>query len=318
MGRYLPDGTIQFLGRQDFQVKIQGQRIELGEIEATLAQHPSVRTAVAMVVNGQGGAARLIAYAVASEYPERSHEAPAAIDEVRTDEANVITDPIGRAEFKLKRHGLRQFESGRPTVELPKPAPGLLERYASRSSHRSFQSAPIDKEQLAELLGHLMPIDVRGLPKYRYASAGGLYPVQVFLDIKPGGVRGLTAGSYYYRPDAHHLVQLSLEGQLDRNIHVPTNQAIFDAAAFSLFLVGRISAIAPLYGALARDFCLLEAGYLSQLLMTEAQSLGIGLCPIGGFKEEARLRRSLELGADDVLLHSMLGGRNLARAGAVA
>ena len=39
LGRYLPDGTIEFLGRNDFQVKIRGFRIELGEIEARLAQH---------------------------------------------------------------------------------------------------------------------------------------------------------------------------------------------------------------------------------------------------------------------------------------
>ncbi|MEV6032875.1 amino acid adenylation domain-containing protein [Nonomuraea sp. NPDC052116] len=46
IGRYLPSGDIEILGRADFQVKIQGIRIELGEIEAVLAQHPQVRAAV--------------------------------------------------------------------------------------------------------------------------------------------------------------------------------------------------------------------------------------------------------------------------------
>ncbi|HEX6862214.1 MAG TPA: amino acid adenylation domain-containing protein, partial [Thermoanaerobaculia bacterium] len=41
-GRYLPDGTIEFLGRDDLQVKVQGYRIELGEIEATLLRQPGV------------------------------------------------------------------------------------------------------------------------------------------------------------------------------------------------------------------------------------------------------------------------------------
>ena len=40
LGRWLPDGNIEFLGRNDFQVKIRGFRIELGEIEARLAEHP--------------------------------------------------------------------------------------------------------------------------------------------------------------------------------------------------------------------------------------------------------------------------------------
>ncbi|HEY6410112.1 MAG TPA: amino acid adenylation domain-containing protein, partial [Ktedonobacteraceae bacterium] len=47
--RYLPDGTIEFLGRLDQQVKLRGFRIELGEIEVALGQHPLVREAVALV-----------------------------------------------------------------------------------------------------------------------------------------------------------------------------------------------------------------------------------------------------------------------------
>ncbi|WP_395854689.1 amino acid adenylation domain-containing protein [Cystobacter fuscus] len=62
LGRYLPGGDIEFLGRQDLQVKVQGYRVELGEIEAHLARHPGVG-AVAVVVEGQRHEAkRLVAY----------------------------------------------------------------------------------------------------------------------------------------------------------------------------------------------------------------------------------------------------------------
>jgi amino acid adenylation domain-containing protein len=54
-GRYLPDGTIEFLGRTDDQVKINGYRVELGEIERVASTHPAVRAvAVAVVANGTG------------------------------------------------------------------------------------------------------------------------------------------------------------------------------------------------------------------------------------------------------------------------
>ncbi|HVR65327.1 MAG TPA: amino acid adenylation domain-containing protein [Verrucomicrobiae bacterium] len=48
LARFLPDGNVEFLGRIDHQVKINGQRIELGEIEATLREHAAVTNAVVM------------------------------------------------------------------------------------------------------------------------------------------------------------------------------------------------------------------------------------------------------------------------------
>ena len=62
--RYLPDGNLEFLGRNDHQVKIRGFRIELGEIEARLAEHPGVREAV-VVALGEAHDKRLVAYLVA-------------------------------------------------------------------------------------------------------------------------------------------------------------------------------------------------------------------------------------------------------------
>ena len=61
LGRYLPDGNIEFLSRVDFQIKLRGYRIEAGEIEATLLQHPAVQAAVIKV-----GEAHLVAYVVPS------------------------------------------------------------------------------------------------------------------------------------------------------------------------------------------------------------------------------------------------------------
>lgn len=62
--RWLPDGSVEFLGRVDRQVKINGYRVELGEVEAVLSTHPQVSAAVADVRPSPSGHDRLIAWVV--------------------------------------------------------------------------------------------------------------------------------------------------------------------------------------------------------------------------------------------------------------
>ncbi|MGX2993181.1 amino acid adenylation domain-containing protein [Streptomyces sp. JNUCC 64] len=70
LGRYLPDGTIEFLGRDDFQVKVGGYRIELGEIEHALAGHPRVANAVVSAL-GPRTQQRLVAHVVPAAPEDR-------------------------------------------------------------------------------------------------------------------------------------------------------------------------------------------------------------------------------------------------------
>ncbi|WP_315828556.1 MULTISPECIES: non-ribosomal peptide synthetase [unclassified Bradyrhizobium] len=64
LARWRSDGNIEHLGRVDEQVKLRGFRIELGEIEVTLARHPNVREAVAMLRDDTPGEPQLVAYVV--------------------------------------------------------------------------------------------------------------------------------------------------------------------------------------------------------------------------------------------------------------
>jgi len=68
LARYRPDGTIEFLGRIDHQIKLHGYRIEPAEIEATLGQHPAVRACVVVLAcEDTPGEKRLVAYVVPAE-----------------------------------------------------------------------------------------------------------------------------------------------------------------------------------------------------------------------------------------------------------
>jgi len=81
MGLWLPDRTIEFLGRNDFQIKIRGFRIELGEIEAQLAQHPQVEEAVVIARAKTHGGKYLVAYYTSSEGPIPSENLRAHLSE---------------------------------------------------------------------------------------------------------------------------------------------------------------------------------------------------------------------------------------------
>jgi amino acid adenylation domain-containing protein len=316
LGRYLPDGNIEFLGRVDFQIKIRGHRIEAGEIEAMLTQHPAVRAAVVTAIGKEQNQERLVAYVVPEEKlaPSNQQSSP----EKKLAEAyepgqleGVLVDPVERIEFKLKQLGLRQLQPTQSSIELPKPEfdEFLTQAYLQRQSYRQFLDKPIPLKQLGEFLSCLLQIKVDGspLPKYRYASAGGLYPVQTYLYIKPNRVEGLEAGFYYYHPADHRLILLSAASVMKSSVYIGKNQPVFERSAFSLFLIGQLNAIAPMYGELTKDFCLLEAGYISQLLMETAPEHEIGLCPIGSLEFE-ELGDLFNLESSQILLHSFVGG----------
>src|SRR3546814_13492926 len=125
-------------------------------------------------------------------------------------------------------------------------------------------------------------------PKYRFASAGSSYPLQTWVLVRPDRVQGLAGGLYYHHPDRHDLELVAPGAALPASAHAEVNRMACETAAFTIFLVAAYSAIRPLYGELARDFCLIEAGGNRQLLMDVPPEHGLGLGPPG------RDRRTVE------------------------
>jgi amino acid adenylation domain-containing protein len=128
LARWRPDGTLDFLGRLDHQVKIRGHRIECGEVEAALLAHPRVRQAVVTACDDGGGQQRLVAHLVATgARPPTTTELRAhlsrSLPEYMVPAAFVGLDALPlTANGKLDRATLPAPE-GRPELEVGYVAP---------------------------------------------------------------------------------------------------------------------------------------------------------------------------------------------------
>lgn len=283
LGRFTACGWVEFLGRADTQVKVQGHRIELSEIETHLGQHPAVRE-VAVAVRGEGPGRGLYAYVVPGQAlmkAQAAEESRSAVDFAPEHNADadvgtpLIDDPVDRLLFKFARHGLRRLTTATSRIALPDQP-----RLRVELGDCDVAQGPRTLVQLAAVLSALRAIPQAGapLPKLHYPSAGSLYPVQVHVRIGVGSE--LDAGSYYFDPDAYALIRLG-----DCDLATPEIQ---------IALVGDLDAIAPLYGSLALGFCALEAGYIHALLDASAKGIQLGMRPVD--VDVMTLSRELNLG----------------------
>ena len=211
-----------------------------------------------------------------------------------------------RAAFKAARHDLRVADSDAEVVGLGPARPDLAERTA-RASRREFPRHPVALSELAMLLaGATEHTDAAG-PHRRYPSAGDTYAVRIYLRVRSGRVTGLDGGLYYYHPVDHVLHRISSHDVIDPGLHFGYNRPLAGQAAFELYLFGRMSAIAPLYGEDAERFLALEAGYLGQVLMQAQTDTAIGLCPIGSVNIEG-VRTECGLDETDPFLQAFVAG----------
>ncbi|MBU6350099.1 MAG: amino acid adenylation domain-containing protein [Chloroflexi bacterium] len=118
LGRWLPDGQIEFLGRLDHQVKVRGFRIELGEIENTLQEHPAVQEAVVVVRQDTANDPRLTAYLVPASLPAQPELWPSVAEYYVYDDLLYYAMTHDLRRNQSYQVAMQQLVQGKTVVEV--------------------------------------------------------------------------------------------------------------------------------------------------------------------------------------------------------
>ena len=198
LGRFLPDGNIEFLGREDFQVKVQGYRIELGEIEARLLEDPAVDRCIVIVREDTPGEKRLVGYAVAK--PGISIDPTTLREHLRTKLPEymvpavfIILDrfPLS-SNGKVDRKGL--------------PAPGRSTVEAGSRSATSRDSLDLQLIKLWEKILNVRPIALQD----NFFDLGGnsLVAVRLFSEMRKIFSRSFPLSILFQAPTVEKLANI--------------------------------------------------------------------------------------------------------------
>ncbi|MBQ7607244.1 MAG: amino acid adenylation domain-containing protein [Desulfovibrionaceae bacterium] len=308
LGRYWSDGTLEFLGRRDSQVKINGYRIELEEIETAMRRCATVQNAAVLAIKEEGGD-RLVGFVTRKDQNMEESEAEYEARKKAMQAAGItLIDANERLTFKQEEHNLRKGLAKACSVSLPEES-RTVHDYSARISSRRFLQKAVPMQTFSAWIAGLASLQTPAWPtvKYRYASAGWTYAVQTYVLIKEKRIEGLEAGLYYYQPKEHVLYKT---GELPKDVDQlfpGQNAEIFESCAYALFFVAETAAITPLYGTRANDFLLIEAGAMCHSLEERAMTVHLGCCQIGQMAFE-KLWDGFGLGASHRYLHCLLGG----------
>jgi amino acid adenylation domain-containing protein len=147
---YRTDGTIEFLGRVDNQIKIRGFRVELGEIETTLQRHPAIRDAVAIASGGAANAAiaqACAASAIASGNSSDEMRLSAYFSLDRQHFQQTLLQSLQTQQLQYWQTLYNQtYQSPLPTPHSPLPTP----QFNITGWNSSYTGEPIPLEQMQE------------------------------------------------------------------------------------------------------------------------------------------------------------------------
>ncbi|MGK6309021.1 amino acid adenylation domain-containing protein [Variovorax sp. DT-64] len=187
--RWLPDGTIEYIGRIDGQVKIRGHRIETGEIEAALLAHPGLKSCAVVPQKNAAGRLRLVAYLVArgAELPWsalRQHLAE------RLPEAMIPSAAVWLAQLPVTTNGKLDRRA------LPEPArqrPELAQPYAEARNDT--------ERRVCAAFARALGIDQVGRDDNFFDLGGdSLLVLRVLKDLQEGSTRRLGTNLFFRQP----------------------------------------------------------------------------------------------------------------------
>ena len=217
--RYREDGTLEFLGRLDGQVKVRGYRIEPGEVEEALRLHPSVDEAVVVARPDPAGGKRLVAYAVPR--------------------AGETLDPRGLRGFLAE--SLPEFmvpSALVPLTALPLTPVGKLDRLAlpepevSRPAGSAFVEPTTALErQVAALWAKVLGVERVGVEDHFFADLGGssMSVVKACALLRDELKRDVPATRFFEHPTVRAFV-MSLERDGETAAETQDNEAHVDRA----------------------------------------------------------------------------------------
>jgi amino acid adenylation domain-containing protein len=215
LAKWLPDGTIDFAGRNDFQVKLRGFRVELGEIEARLVEQPGVAEAVVLAREDTPGDKRLVAY-----YTSDSDETPLGAELLRANLTVQLPDYmvpaayVRLASLPLTPHGKLDRRA------LPAPEAEAYDRRAYQAPVGEMEAA------LARIWTDLLKLERIGRQE-NYFELGGhsLLAVRLFSRIEKEFGVDLPLATLYRAPTVESLALIVAQGgrpELDESL-VPIN-----------------------------------------------------------------------------------------------
>src|SRR5690606_22567074 len=197
LGRYRPDGSIEFLGREDHQIKLRGFRIELGEIEAAILSHPHIQNAVA-VLAASGQTKRIVAYVmlkhearqgIASEDDQRAFQAEmrayleARIPDYMVPSTCVLLDALPlTANGKLDRKALPAADTSPPETRI---APRSVEEVILCALVSDLLGIELERVGLGDNFFHLGGDSIDAVRLANRARERGLFFAAADVFLRP-------------------------------------------------------------------------------------------------------------------------------------